>query len=80
MNDKDSLVKAMEGAFAVFAVTNYWEKMDMQLEIDQGKKLADAAKETDVQHFIWSSLLNVNKRETYLSLLFSHNEAATLNC
>lgn len=57
-------MKAMEGSHAVFAVTNYWEKMDMQLEIDQGKRLADAAKETDVQHFILSSLLNINTRMT----------------
>lgn len=63
LDDKPSLVKAMNGSFAVFAMTNYWEKMDMQLEIDQGKRLADAAKETGVQHYIWSSLLNVNKRE-----------------
>lgn len=34
----------MTGASVVFAMTNYWEKMDMQLEIQQGKNLADAAK------------------------------------
>lgn len=53
----------MKGASAVFAVTNYWDKMDMKLEIQQGKNLADAAKEAGVKHFIWSSLLNVTKRE-----------------
>ncbi|KAK7743601.1 hypothetical protein SLS53_004136 [Cytospora paraplurivora] len=61
VNDKASLVQAMKGASAVFAVTNYWEKMDMKLEIQQGKNLADAAKEAGVKHFVWSSLLNVNK-------------------
>ncbi|OIW24042.1 NmrA-domain-containing protein [Coniochaeta ligniaria NRRL 30616] len=60
-NDKASLVKAMTGATAVYAVTNYWEKMDMQLEIQQGKNLVDAAKDAGVQQFIWSSLYNVNK-------------------
>lgn len=54
----------MKGTFAVFTMTNYWEKMDMQVEIDQGKKLADAAKENHVQLYIWSSLLNINKRES----------------
>lgn len=63
LDDKASLVKAMTGAYAVFAMTNYWDKLDMQLEIDQGKRLADAAKETGVKHYIWSSLLNVKKRE-----------------
>lgn len=64
MNDKSSLVKAMTGASAVFAVTNYWEKMDMKLEIQQGKNLVDAAKEAGVGHFVWSSLLNITKRES----------------
>lgn len=53
----------MEGTSAVYAVTNYWEKCDMKLEIQQGKNLVDAAKETGVQHFIWSSLLNITKCE-----------------
>jgi uncharacterized protein YbjT (DUF2867 family) len=43
VNSKDSLVKAFQGVYAVFAVTNYWDKMDMDLEIQQGKNLADAA-------------------------------------
>lgn len=67
LNDKPSLVKAMTGAAAVFTMTNYWEKMDMELEIQQGKNLADAAKETGVNHYIWSSLLNVNKRKSCAS-------------
>ena len=53
---KATLVEAFRGAYAVFAVTNYWEKMDTNLEIQQGKNLADAAvvrslliKSTDVK-------------------------------
>ncbi|KAH9906519.1 putative NmrA-like family domain-containing protein 1 [Xylariomycetidae sp. FL2044] len=61
LNDKDSLVKAMTGSYAVFAVTNYWEKLDAKLEVQQGKNIADAAKEAGVQHLIWSSLLDINK-------------------
>ncbi|CAJ2500339.1 Uu.00g031920.m01.CDS01 [Anthostomella pinea] len=60
-NDKASLVKAMSGSDTVFAVTNYWEKPDMKLEEQQGRNLADAAKEADVQHFIWSTLLNITE-------------------
>lgn len=44
LNNKDSLVKAFKGSYAVFAVTNYWESLDMQVEIQQGKNIADAAK------------------------------------
>jgi hypothetical protein len=43
VDDKASLLSAFKGAYAVFAVTNYWEKMDMELEIHQGKQIADAA-------------------------------------
>ena len=43
-NDKSSLLAAFKGAYAVFAVTNYWEKMDAELEVRQGKDIADAAK------------------------------------
>ncbi|KAK9319368.1 NmrA-domain-containing protein [Lipomyces orientalis] len=61
LNDKSTLVKAMTGATAVYGVTNYWDTMDKQGEFQQGKNLVDAAKEAGVEHFIWSSLLNVTK-------------------
>ncbi|GAP84338.1 hypothetical protein SAMD00023353_0701530 [Rosellinia necatrix] len=61
LNDKSSLVKAIAGSDTVFGVTNYWEKLDMKLEEQQGRNIADAAKETGVKHLIWSSLLNITK-------------------
>ncbi|UQC88037.1 Pex13 protein [Colletotrichum lupini] len=61
LGDKASLAAAVKGASAVFAVTNYWDKMDKELEIQQGKNIADAALEAGVEHFIFSSLLDVNK-------------------
>lgn len=61
LDDSASLEKAMTGAYAVFAVTNYWEKLDAQLEEAQGKRLADAAAKTGVQHFIPSVLLNITE-------------------
>ena len=63
MNDKATLLKAVQGASAVYAVTNYWEKADHELEIRQGKALVDVAKEAGVQHFIWSSHMDVTKRK-----------------
>ena len=87
LNSKDSLRGAFKGAYAVFAVTNYWEKQDPKLEVQQGKNIADAAKvtslnkhrirlcawltfleEDNVQHLIWSSLLNVTERENLCHL------------
>ncbi|KAI1819165.1 NmrA-like family protein [Xylaria intraflava] len=61
LNDKASLVKALSGSDTAFAVTNYWEHMDMKLEETQGRNIADAAKEAGVKHFIWSTLFNVTK-------------------
>ncbi|KAG4438489.1 hypothetical protein IFR05_006012 [Cadophora sp. M221] len=61
VSSKASMLAAFKGAYAVFAVTNYWETMDAKVEIEQGKNLADAALESGVQHFIWSSLPNVTE-------------------
>ncbi|KIX08900.1 uncharacterized protein Z518_03557 [Rhinocladiella mackenziei CBS 650.93] len=60
-DDKPSLRIAMDGAYAVFAVTNFWEKKSAEAEVQQGKNMADVAKEVGVQHFIWSSLLNITE-------------------
>ncbi|KAI1355440.1 NmrA-like family protein [Xylaria sp. FL0043] len=61
LNDKTSLVKAIAGSDTVFAVTNYWEKLDMELEEQQGRNIADAAKGVGVKHLIWSSLPDAAK-------------------
>jgi uncharacterized protein YbjT (DUF2867 family) len=62
LDDKASLVEAMTGAEAVFGLTNYWDHLDEQKEIQQGKNLADAAKEANVPLYIFSSLPNVKER------------------
>ena len=56
LNDTDSLKNAFKNAYGVFAVTNFWEGAD---ELAQGKNAVEAAKEAGVQHFIWSTLPNV---------------------
>ncbi|KAL0935368.1 hscarg protein [Colletotrichum truncatum] len=61
LNDKASLVTAVKGSAAVFAVTNYWESLNKDLETQQGKNIVDAAQEAGVEHFIFSSLLDINK-------------------
>ncbi|KIW74256.1 hypothetical protein Z517_12196 [Fonsecaea pedrosoi CBS 271.37] len=61
LDNKETLVRALQGAYAVYAVTNFWEKKTEAAEIQQGKNIADAAKECGVQHLIWSSLMNVTK-------------------
>ncbi|KAL2063524.1 hypothetical protein VTL71DRAFT_5329 [Oculimacula yallundae] len=61
LNNASTLKTALQGAYAVFAVTNYWESHSADVEMKQGKAMADAAKEAGVQHFVWSSLLNVSE-------------------
>lgn len=63
VDDKASLRTALDGAYAVYAVTNFWEKKSAAAEVQQGKNIADVAKECGVQHLIWSSLLNITKRK-----------------
>lgn len=39
-------------------MTNFWESKSADVEIAQGKAVADACKSAGVQHLIFSSLLN----------------------
>lgn len=58
LTDLSSLVEAFKGAHGVFVVTNFWEGAD---EIAQGKIAIQAAKDAGVNHFIWSTLPDVEK-------------------
>lgn len=44
LNDAATLRTAMKDAYAVFAVTNYWETMSAETEMKQGRAIADVAK------------------------------------
>lgn len=61
LDDAESIKHALAGSHAVFAVTNFWEKASKQLEITQGKTIADVSKEVGVKHLVWSALPNVTK-------------------
>merc|ERR1719150_3578894 len=54
--DPVSLVNAFQGCYGVFAVTNFWADMNPETERQQAKNIAKAAKFTDVQHILWSTL------------------------
>ncbi|WP_123147472.1 NmrA/HSCARG family protein [Mesorhizobium delmotii] len=53
----ESLKAAFEGAYGVFLVTNFWEEGTD--EFKQATAAVRAAKEAGVQHFVWSTLPNV---------------------
>jgi len=61
LSDKASLVKAFEGSYAVYGVTNFWELFSKDAEMQQGCNIVDAAKEAGVKVLVWSSLPHVTK-------------------
>lgn len=71
MDDEASLVKAFEGAQAVYAVTNFWEHLftgmsqsqSSEKEVVQAMNIARAASKTSsLEHYVWSTLPSPNKR------------------
>ena len=60
MNNVASLTPAMKGSYGVFLVTNFWDPSAKVSEHELVKGVVDAAKQNQVQHFIWSSLPNTS--------------------
>lgn len=56
-------------------MTNYWEIMDARDEEQQGRTLADVAKENGVQHYIWSTLNDISKTSKGLLQEVHHFDA-----
>lgn len=62
MEDRASLDKALDGAYGVFSVQNFWEKgVGYDGEVRQGRNLADAAKQAKVSHFLQASVVDSDK-------------------
>lgn len=59
MKDPASLERAMEGCYGVFAVTTPFEE-GVEAETAHGVAMADAAKATGVEHFVYSSVASAN--------------------
>ncbi len=57
MTRPETLSVALKGAYGVFVVTNFWEPGAN--ETAQAQAVIEAAKAAGVQHFIWSTLPNV---------------------
>jgi uncharacterized protein YbjT (DUF2867 family) len=60
-DDQGSIERAFEGAYSVFALTNFWEHFSPERELSQAHNMAQAAKDTGVQHVIWSTLEDTRK-------------------
>jgi uncharacterized protein YbjT (DUF2867 family) len=56
MDNEQSLGRAFTGAHGVYAVTNFWEHLSPERELEQARNIARAAKQAGVAHVIWSTL------------------------
>ena len=61
LDSPGSLKKAFAGAYGVFCLTNFWEHFSPEKELAQAISQAQAAKDTGVQHVIWSTLEDTRK-------------------
>jgi uncharacterized protein YbjT (DUF2867 family) len=57
----ETLGKAFAGAYGAFCVTNFWEHFSAEREVTQARNMAKAAKDTGLQHVIWSTLEDTRK-------------------
>lgn len=56
VDDVKSLKKAFAGAYGAYCVTFFWAHLKPEKELAQARAMAKAAKDTDLQHVIWSTL------------------------
>ena len=61
MDDAASLRGPLAGAWGVFSVQNTWEA-GVEREEEQGKRLAEVAKEAGVQHFVYASVGSADRK------------------
>jgi uncharacterized protein YbjT (DUF2867 family) len=59
IDDKDSMKKALAGAYGAYFVTFFWDHFSPEKEIAEARQMAEAAKDAGVQHAIWSTLEDV---------------------
>ena len=55
LDDPPSLERAARGVYGIYSVQDFWT-VGAKREVQQGKNLADVAKKTAVQHFVYSSV------------------------
>jgi uncharacterized protein YbjT (DUF2867 family) len=61
LDDAASLRGALQGAWGVFGVQNTWEA-GVEKEEEQGKRLAQVAREVGVQHYVYSSVGSAHRK------------------
>jgi uncharacterized protein YbjT (DUF2867 family) len=61
MDDRSAMDRALEGAYGVFSMQNFWET-GYDREVQQGKTVADAAKAAGVEHLVYSSVGSAHRQ------------------
>ncbi|SDS02585.1 NmrA/HSCARG family protein [Christiangramia echinicola] len=61
IDNKESIIKAFEGAYGAFCVTNFREHFSPEKEMQQAKNMAEAGKDAGIEHVIWSTLEDTRK-------------------
>jgi len=61
IDNYESLKKAFEGAYGVYAVTFFWDHYSAEKEMEEARLIAKAAKDTDIKHIVWSTLEDTRK-------------------
>jgi uncharacterized protein YbjT (DUF2867 family) len=61
MDVRSSMERALEGAYGVFSMQNFWET-GYDSEVQQGKTVTDAAKAAGVEHFVYSSVGSAHRQ------------------
>jgi uncharacterized protein YbjT (DUF2867 family) len=61
IDDRESVAKVLAGAYGAYFVTFYWAHFSPEKELEEAKKMAEAAKEAGLQHVIWSTLEDTRK-------------------
>ena len=56
IDDKESLKRLLNGAHGAYFVTFFWAHFSPEKELEEAKRMAEAAKEAGVKHVIWSTL------------------------
>jgi uncharacterized protein YbjT (DUF2867 family) len=61
LDDAASLVRVVDGVWGVFAVQNTWEA-GVEREEEQGKRIAEIAREYGVRHFVYTSVSSAHRK------------------
>lgn len=61
IDDKESIKKVLKDAYGAYFVTFFWDHYSPEKEFKEAQRFAEAAKETNLTHAIWSTLEDTRK-------------------